>query len=71
VNLSDFNRLAANFGQNGRRWSHGDFTYNGLVNLDDFNRLAVNFGLPASPGAASHGGSSVQSTADDEDEVLA
>jgi hypothetical protein len=45
VNLTDFNRLAANFGQSGRRWSHGDFDYNGQVNLNDFNRLAANFGL--------------------------
>ena len=44
VNLSDFNRLAANFGQSSRRWSRGDFDYNGNVNLSDFNRLAANFG---------------------------
>ena len=47
VNLNDFNRLAANFGQTPRRWSQGDFTFDGIVNLDDFNRLAANFGLTA------------------------
>lgn len=44
VNLADFNRLAANFGQSPRRWSQGDFNYDQLVNLADFNRLAGNFG---------------------------
>jgi hypothetical protein len=44
VNLGDFNRLAASFGQSARRWSHGDFDYNGSVNLSDFNRLAASFG---------------------------
>ncbi len=48
VNLDDFNRLAANFGQSSRVWSEGDFDYNTLVNLDDFNLLAANFGLTAS-----------------------
>jgi hypothetical protein len=45
VNLNDFNRLAANFGQTGRRWSQGDFDFSGAVNLNDFNRLAASFGL--------------------------
>jgi hypothetical protein len=44
VNLADFNRLAANFGQTSRRWIHGDSDYNGSVNLPDFNRLAASFG---------------------------
>ena len=44
VNLQDFNRLAANFGQTPRRWVHGDANYDGTVNLVDFNRLAANFG---------------------------
>jgi fibronectin-binding autotransporter adhesin len=47
VNLSDFNRLAANFGSVSAVWSQGDFNYDGLVNLADFNRLAANFGLQA------------------------
>jgi hypothetical protein len=47
VNLDDFNRLAANFGQSNRLWTHGDSTYDGTVNLDDFNRMAANFGLSA------------------------
>jgi hypothetical protein len=49
VNLDDFNRLAANFGQSNRFWYQGDFTYNGIVNLDDFNRLAANFGMMVGP----------------------
>jgi filamentous hemagglutinin len=49
VNLSDFNRLAANFGQTGKSWIDGDFNYDGTVNLQDFNRLAQNFGLSAGP----------------------
>jgi hypothetical protein len=47
VNLSDFNRLAANFGTTGTVWARGDFNYDDLVNLSDFNRLAANFGLSA------------------------
>jgi hypothetical protein len=49
VNLADFNRLAANFGDTGAVWSDGDFNYDTLVNLADFNRLAANFGQVASP----------------------
>jgi hypothetical protein len=45
VNLSDFNALAANFGQSGRTWQQADFTYDGQVTLDDFNALAANFGM--------------------------
>jgi hypothetical protein len=44
VNLGDFNRLAANFGQGGRRWAHGDMNFDGTINLFDFNQLATNFG---------------------------
>jgi hypothetical protein len=47
VTLLDFNRLAANFGLNGKFWSAGDFNYDGAVNLLDFNLLAQNFGLGA------------------------
>jgi hypothetical protein len=50
VNLQDFNRLAANFGQTNTDWSRGDFTFDGITNLQDFNRLAANFGLSAGPG---------------------
>ena len=49
VDLSDFNRLAANFGRTGARWAHGDFDYDGTVNLADFNRLAGNFGGTSGP----------------------
>ena len=44
VNLADFNKLAANFGQSPRRWVHGNSDFNGNVNLADFNKLAANFG---------------------------
>ena len=44
VNLSDFNRLAANFGAAAPAWTRGDFNYDGNVNLGDFNALAGNFG---------------------------
>jgi hypothetical protein len=47
VNLSDFNRLASNFGTTGKVWTQGDFNYDGTVNLGDFNLLAGNFGLSA------------------------
>ncbi len=49
VNLSDFNVLAANFGQTGRTFSQGDFNYDGTVNLDDFNILAARFGTALAP----------------------
>jgi hypothetical protein len=49
VNLADFNRLAANFGQANRAWTSGDWTYDGIANLTDFNALAGNFGSSAGP----------------------
>ncbi len=49
VNLVDFNRVAANFGQSNRVWVDGDSNYDGLVNLADFNALAGNFGQFAAP----------------------
>jgi hypothetical protein len=48
VTLSDFDVLAANFGQAARHWHEGNFNYDDIVNLDDFNLLAANFGLVAS-----------------------
>ena len=51
VNLQDFNRLAANFGQSNQAWTDGDFNYDGAINLSDFNALAGNFGMSASPTA--------------------
>jgi hypothetical protein len=56
VNLQDFNRVAANFGQSPRHWSQGDFTFNLLVNLQDFNRLASNFGATVGPDAGASSG---------------
>jgi hypothetical protein len=44
VNVVDFNKLAANFGQSPRRWAHGNFDYDADVDVADFNRLASNFG---------------------------
>lgn len=49
VNLTDFNRIAANFGAANKTWSQGDFNYDTVVSLHDFNLLAANFGLSASP----------------------
>jgi hypothetical protein len=51
VNLNDFNRLAANFGAAGARWSQGNLNYDAAVNLDDFNLLAANFGAAIAPAA--------------------
>ena len=44
VNLADFNRLAAAFGQTPAQWINGEFNYDATVNLSDFNLLAGNFG---------------------------
>ena len=52
VNLQDFNRLAANFGQSNRTFTHGDFNYDGTVNLQDFNILAGRFGRQLAPATA-------------------
>ena len=52
VNLTDFNRLASNFGLAGMFWDDGDFNYDNVVNLADFNRLAANFGLSAGADAS-------------------
>jgi hypothetical protein len=52
VNLSDFNILAANFGQSNRTFSQGDFNYDGRVNLADFNILASRFGAALGPGVS-------------------
>jgi hypothetical protein len=51
VDLIDFNRLAAHFGQSGPTvfWSSGDFNFDQTVNLLDFNLLAQNFGQSAGP----------------------
>ena len=52
VNLSDFNILAANFGQSERDFTQGDFNYDGTVNLQDFNVLAGRFGAVVAPAAS-------------------
>ncbi len=46
VNLLDFDIVAANFGQSGRNFTQGNFTYDvaGNVNLLDFDVLASRFG---------------------------
>lgn len=45
VNSSDFNLLAAHYGQlAGSRWTQGDFDGDGKVTTLDFNLLAGNFG---------------------------
>jgi hypothetical protein len=65
VNLQDFNRLAANFGQAPRRWAQGNFDYDAGVNLSDFNRLAAQFGAATSGGQTSPLGG----TGDEDEEV--
>jgi hypothetical protein len=55
VNLSDFNIMAANFGQSPRNFSHGDFNYDTIVNLSDFDILAGRFGAALSAGATAAG----------------
>ena len=45
VDITDFNNLAANFGQTGRTFSQGDFNYDGVVNLLDLNVIATRFGM--------------------------
>ena len=57
VNSVDFGALAANFGESGKNWDQGAFTYNGTVNSVDFGLLAQNFGQ-------SIGGGSVVTAAD-------
>jgi len=69
VNLTDFNRLASNFGQSPRDFTQGDFNYDNVVNLADFNLFASRFGAsvsldPDSP--FSRGGGGAQDE-DDED----
>jgi hypothetical protein len=58
VNLTDFNILAANFGQSGI-FSQGDFNYSGTVDLVDFNILASRFGTSIGPDG------SIERTSDD------
>ncbi len=74
VNLTDFNRLAANFGQTNRRWIHGDNDYNQTINLADFNKLASTFGASglapdARAGAAGTRGSVSDEVLDDSREL--
>jgi hypothetical protein len=52
VNLTDFNTMAANFGQTGKDFSGGDFSYDGTVDLTDFNILAARFGTSVAPAAS-------------------
>ncbi len=46
VNLADFGRLRAGFGEF-NDWFNGDFTGDGIVNLADFGILRANFGQTA------------------------
>lgn len=52
VDTTDFNILAASFGQSGKLWNDGDFNYDGVVDTTDFNILAGRFGASV-PVAAS------------------
>jgi hypothetical protein len=44
INISDFNAVAANYGQTNATNSEGDSNYDGVVNLLDLNSIATNFG---------------------------
>jgi hypothetical protein len=71
VNLEDFNRLAANFGQTDRTFSQGDFDYDGAVGLSDFNLLAGQFGIILAPAASWSGlGNHTMVDPDSADEIL-
>src|SRR5205814_6972586 len=52
VDTIDFNLLATNFSQSGKKWFDGDFDYNGTVDTIDFNLLASNFSLSLAAPAA-------------------
>ena len=72
ANLTDFNRLAANFGASNTLWGQGNFNYDGQTNLLDFNLLAGNFGLPAAAvGRGSDQRSDNQRRAGADDDLLA
>jgi hypothetical protein len=58
VNLQDFNRLAAHFGESGTTWAEGNFNYDNMTGLADFNALAGNFGMSAAPDGGGGGGAS-------------
>ena len=62
VNLSDFNRVAANFGGTNRHWTSADFNYDGTVNLQDFNLLAGNFGQAVAAGGVAGTGAGIPFT---------
>ena len=50
VDIVDFGRLRANFGQAGRTFAQGDFNYTGTVDIADFGILRGNFGLSLGSG---------------------
>ena len=47
VAFADFLILSSNFGQDGKKWSEGDFIANGRVEIADFLVLSSNFGETA------------------------
>jgi len=61
VSTTDFNVLAAGFGQFGRSYTQGNFDYSpdGLVDTTDFNILASHFGMSLAPSAAASRAASV------------
>jgi subtilisin-like proprotein convertase family protein len=72
VNLTDFNTLAANFGQSGKIFGQGDFNYDGTVNLSDFNILSGVFGTTVGPASSlGHTQFSSKPLSDPLDELLA
>ena len=72
VNLLDFNRLTANFGQSPRRWSQGNFDFDNDVDLLDFNKLAGNFGAQGlGPESAGGGGEDAEEPIPSLEDLLA
>ena len=59
TNISDFNRLATNYGATGKLFGQGDFNYDATVNIQDFNILATTYNqtLSAVGGSAAFGDS--------------
>ncbi len=72
VNLLDFDIVAANFGQSGRNFTQGNFTYDagGVVNLLDFDVLAGKFGTVLAAPRSSPFGTKIIDSSDDRDDVL-
>jgi hypothetical protein len=45
VDVGDLGILAANYGQNDKKWNEGDFNGDGVVDVGDLGILAANYGM--------------------------